>query len=86
MSDPRAILENELRHYLCLKKGETINIMFNGKDYKIDVVEVWPKNDLNAININETDINIDFLPPLDYEDIPKRPNLIKNDSKLNTES
>lgn len=40
LSDPRAILENELRNYLCLKQGETINIVFSGVNYKIDIVEV----------------------------------------------
>lgn len=66
LPDPRAILENQLRYFVCLTEGETITLNFNDKQYQIDIVEVQPKSkpDMKGVCINETDVEIDFLPPL----------------------
>jgi ubiquitin fusion degradation protein 1 len=42
LADPKAILENELRYYSVLHKGDTISIQFAGRDYLIDVVDTKP--------------------------------------------
>jgi ubiquitin fusion degradation protein 1 len=44
LSDPRAVLENSLRNYICLTEGETIKINFAGKSFMIDIKNVEPKS------------------------------------------
>ncbi|CAD8067362.1 unnamed protein product [Paramecium primaurelia] len=80
LPDPRAILENHLRNFICLTEGETISINFHNINYSIDIVKVEPSNILKAVCINEADIEIDFLKPLDFNDAP--PNLVKKSSSL----
>ncbi|CAD8081201.1 unnamed protein product [Paramecium sonneborni] len=80
LPDPRAILENHLRNFICLTEGETISINFHKTNYLIDIVKVEPTNILKAVCINEADIEIDFMQPLDFNDAP--PNLIKKSSSL----
>ncbi len=60
LTDPRAVLENSLRNYICLTEGETIKIKFGGKWFSIDIKNVEPKSKHNAININDADVEIDF--------------------------
>ncbi|CAD8173301.1 unnamed protein product [Paramecium octaurelia] len=80
LPDPRAILENHLRNFICLTEGETISINFHNTNYLIDIVKVEPTNNLKAVCINEADVEIDFMKPLDFNDAP--PNLIKKSSSL----
>lgn len=61
-------MEKELRNYACLTKGETISIWYGGKEFQIDIVEAKPQN---AICVIEADIEVDFKPPLDYQEIVK---------------
>lgn len=55
----QAVLENTLRGFSALTKGETIRIMYNKKEYDIDVVDVQPR-DQGAICIIDADVNVDF--------------------------
>lgn len=64
-SNPRAILENNLRNYVCLTKGDTITVKFNKKNYLIDIVECKPKD---AISLTNVDVEVDFDQPLDYKE------------------
>jgi ubiquitin fusion degradation protein 1 len=64
-SNPRAILENNLRNYVCVTKGDTITVQFNKKKYLIDVVECQPKD---AISLTNVDVEVDFEKPLDYKE------------------
>jgi ubiquitin fusion degradation protein 1 len=63
--NPRTILENSLRHYLCVTKGDTITVMFNKKKYLIDIVECKPKD---AVSLTNVDCEVDFDTPLDYKE------------------
>ena len=63
VSNPKAILEHDLRNYTCLTKGDTININFFNKNYKIDVLEIKPENKNNCICVIDTSVNLDFAPP-----------------------
>jgi ubiquitin fusion degradation protein 1 len=56
-----------LRNFFCLTKGDTIMIMYNNKFY-LNVLETGPSY---AISIFETDCEVDFAPPLDYQE-PER--------------
>eukprot|EP00873_Tetraselmis_striata_P022693 jgi/Tetstr1/442957/TSEL_031019.t1 len=73
ISNPKAVLERTLRNYSCLTKGDCILVHYNNKNYYIDIVESKPQD---AISIVETDCEVDFAPPLDYEEpapLPPRP-------------
>jgi ubiquitin fusion degradation protein 1 len=72
ISNPRAVLERALRYFSALTKGETIALHYNDKIYAINVLEVKPESAHGGISIVETDINVDFAPPLDYVE-PQKP-------------
>jgi len=65
VSNPRAVLENALRRFATLTKDEVIRINYNKKNFDLTVLETKPAN---AISIIETDIVLDFAPPLDYKE------------------
>ena len=72
IANPKAVLEVALRNFSCLTKDEVIMIEYNDVKYYINVLEVKP-NRYNAVSIVETDVELDFAPPLDYvEPTPKR--------------
>ena len=59
IANPKAVLENTLRSFSALTKGETIRIIYNKKEYDIDVVDVQPR-ERGAICIVDADVNVDF--------------------------
>jgi len=72
LSNPRVVLEKNLRGYSCLTVGDTIQVEFANHIYKLDVTEVKPSiprgNAPPAISIIETDIKVDFKEPRDYKE------------------
>lgn len=68
----QAILENQLSSYACLTKGDILEISFQEKCFKIEVIELKPQN---AVSIIETDINVEFERPKDLKNHEKRINL-----------
>jgi hypothetical protein len=54
---------------LLVWQGDTIAIPYNGEIYYIDIKEVKPDK---AVSVVETDVEVDFAPPLDYKE-PERP-------------
>ena len=83
LPDPRAILERNLSNYVCLTKGDTIQVKVLQKTYLFDVLEVKPQNSTNCICLIEADLETDFAPPLDY--VEKPPDLVKRQSSVNLE-
>lgn len=82
LSDPRAVLEKSLRDFSALTEGDIIPVRFNGKVYPLNILEVSstsqtstsesnqnPSENRNprAVSIVETDVQVDFAPPLDYK-------------------
>ena len=65
IANPKATLENKLRGFSALTTGDTIVIRHAGKEYALDIMEVRPGK---AMTIIETDVNVDFAPPLDHEE------------------
>lgn len=81
--NPKVILENALRQYVCITKGDTITVEFNKKLYHLDVVECKPKNTISLTNV---DVTVDFDVPMDYKEEEqklqkKSSNLIMNSDK-----
>lgn len=65
LQNPKVILEKKLRCFSALTKGDTIVIKHAENQYYIDVIEVQPGD---AISIIETDLNTEFVEPLDHND------------------
>jgi ubiquitin fusion degradation protein 1 len=66
ISDPKAILENALRKFSALTVGDKFQFDYNDDVFEIAVLEAKPQNSSNAISVLETDLEVDFAPPLDY--------------------
>jgi len=71
ITNPRAVLERSLRNFTCLTQGDVIVLYYNDRNYYLTVLETKPAK---AISIVETDISVDFAPPLDYVEPPKSQN------------
>ena len=65
ISNPRAVLERQLRTFSCVTVGDQICLPYNDKRYYLEVQEVKPAD---AACIIETDCNVDFDAPIGYVD------------------
>ncbi|KAF8978979.1 ubiquitin fusion degradation protein [Entomortierella lignicola] len=66
ISDPKAVLENALRNFSTLTVGDNLEISYNDKIYGILVMEIKPPG--VGISIVETDLEVDFAPPVGYQE------------------
>ncbi|XP_026847883.1 ubiquitin fusion degradation protein 1 homolog [Drosophila persimilis] len=65
ITNPKAVLENALRNFACLTKGDVIAIKYNKKIYELCVLETRPGN---AVSIIECDMNVEFEAPVGYKE------------------
>ncbi|EDW70879.1 ubiquitin fusion degradation protein 1 homolog [Drosophila novamexicana] len=65
ITNPKAVLENALRNFACLTKGDVIAIKYNKKVYELCVLETKPGN---AVSIIECDMNVEFEAPVGYKE------------------
>uniref|UniRef100_A0A1B6E2B3 Ubiquitin fusion degradation protein 1 homolog n=1 Tax=Clastoptera arizonana TaxID=38151 RepID=A0A1B6E2B3_9HEMI len=65
ITNPKAVLENSLRNYACLTTGDVVAIKYNKRTYELCVLETKPGN---AVTIIECDMNVEFAPPVGYEE------------------
>jgi ubiquitin fusion degradation protein 1 len=73
--DPKAVLEMSLRNFSTLTKGDIIEISYNSQIYEIAVLETkahGASDDVTAVCVIETDIEVDFAPPLGYVEPEQR--------------
>ena len=69
LSNPKIILEKMLsRYYPIVSKNDTISILYNKNVYYIDIIESQPSDTIQIIN---TDLNVDFDEPMDYQRLKK---------------
>lgn len=66
ISDPKAVLENTLRNFSTLTKGDIFQFSYNESLYEVAVLEVKPETSNMAISVIETDLSVDFAPPKGY--------------------
>lgn len=66
ITDPKAVLETALRQFSTLTIGDVFEISYNNKVYGIKVLEVKPENDRRSVCVVETDLEVDFAPPVGY--------------------
>jgi len=71
ISDPKAVLENAFRRFAVLTKEDVFTFAYNDNIYRMRVIETKPAHPSNAICTIETDLGVDFKPPVGYEE-PKR--------------
>ncbi|KAG8526180.1 uncharacterized protein KY384_000173 [Bacidia gigantensis] len=72
ISDPKAVLENAFRNFACMTTGDIFTFHYNDTDFAIKVLETQPSTAVkSAISVIETDVKVDFAPPVGYEE-PKR--------------
>lgn len=72
LANPRVVLEHALRNFATLTQGSTIRITHAGHVFLIDIVETKPTK---AVLVIETDLQVDFLPPADAEEVAERKRL-----------
>jgi len=63
ITNPRAMLEVELRKFACLTKGDLISVEYNEQVLQFKVMDVKPAN---AVTIIECDMNVEFDAPDGY--------------------
>ncbi|KAF2720581.1 UFD1-domain-containing protein [Polychaeton citri CBS 116435] len=71
ISDPKAVLETAFRKFSCLTVGDTFTFDYNDTVYEIAVLEVKPETQAKAVSVQETDLEVDFAPPIGYQE-PQR--------------
>ncbi|KAI9828881.1 MAG: hypothetical protein M1819_006496 [Sarea resinae] len=68
ITDPKAVLENAFRNFSCLSKGDVFTFSYNDQTYEMAVLETKPDTDKHAIGVLETDLSVDFAPPVGYQE------------------
>lgn len=66
ISDPKAVLENSLRNFSALTVGDVFALEYNDHVYSIRVLEVRPDSATKSVCVVETDLEVDFAPPVGY--------------------
>jgi ubiquitin fusion degradation protein 1 len=66
ITDPKAVLERAFRGFTTLTRGDIISFQYNETKYDILVMEVKPDTASGGICIIETDLEVDFAPPVGY--------------------
>lgn len=72
ISDPKAVLERAFRNFAALTKGDVFNFEYNDTVYDVAVLEVKPETDKMGVCMIETDVSVDFAPPIGYVE-PTKP-------------
>ncbi len=71
ITDPKAVLENAFRNFSCLTTGDIFTFSYNDNVYSIAVLETRPEHPTKAICTLETDLSVDFAPPVGYQEPQK---------------
>lgn len=72
ISDPKAVLERAFRNFATLTKGDVFQFEYNDTVYEVAVLEVKPETDKMGVCMIETDVSVDFAPPVGYVE-PTKP-------------
>ncbi|XDG02942.1 hypothetical protein ABKA04_002557 [Annulohypoxylon sp. FPYF3050] len=66
ISDPKAVLEKAFRNFATLTKGDVFNFEYNDEVYEVAVLEVKPETEKMGVCMIETDVSVEFAPPVGY--------------------
>jgi len=73
ITDPRAVLEKAFRNFAALTKGDVFNFEYNNEVYDMAVLDVKPETDKMGVSMIETDVSVDFAPPVGYVEPERQP-------------
>ncbi|XP_074641916.1 ubiquitin recognition factor in ER-associated degradation protein 1-like isoform X2 [Tubulanus polymorphus] len=79
ITNPKAVLENALRNFACLSKGDMVAIKYNERIYELCVLETKPGN---AVSIIECDMNVEFAAPVGYQEPERVPRKHKQEEEM----
>lgn len=66
ITDPRAVLEKAFRNFAALTKGDVFNFEYNDEIYEVAVLDVKPESEKMGVSMIETDVSVEFAPPVGY--------------------
>ncbi|KAH8593742.1 putative ubiquitin fusion degradation protein Ufd1 [Bisporella sp. PMI_857] len=66
ITDPKAVLEMAFRNFATLTQGDIFKFKYNETIYEVAVLEVKPTSEKMGVSMIETDVSVDFAPPLGY--------------------
>ncbi|GAB0135000.1 hypothetical protein EsDP_00003352 [Epichloe bromicola] len=72
ISDPKAVLERAFRNFATLTKGDVFNFEYNDEIYEVAVLDVKPETDKMGVSMIETDVSVEFAPPVGYVEPEKK--------------
>jgi ubiquitin fusion degradation protein 1 len=70
ITNPKAVLENALRNFACLTTEDVVAIDYNDRIFELCVLETKPGP---AVSIIECDMNVEFAPPVGYQEPVRQP-------------
>jgi ubiquitin fusion degradation protein 1 len=73
ISDPRAVLERAFRNFAALTKGDVFNFEYNDEVYEVAVLDVKPETEKMGVSMIETDVSVEFAPPVGYVEPERQP-------------
>ncbi|KAK4250152.1 ubiquitin fusion degradation protein UFD1-domain-containing protein [Corynascus novoguineensis] len=73
ITDPRAVLEKAFRNFAALTKGDVFNFEYNDEIYDMAVLDVKPETEKMGVSMIETDVSVDFAPPVGYVEPERAP-------------
>lgn len=65
LDSTESVLLQGLRNFVALTEGDCIEITSNGKQYNLNVVALQPKSKTQAVCLIDTDMKVEFLPPVE---------------------
>ncbi len=66
ITDPKAVLERAFRNFATLTKGDIFTFEYNDRVYEVAVLEVKPETEKMGVSMLETDVSVEFAPPVGY--------------------
>ena len=66
ITDPKAVLEMAFRNFAALTQGDIFQFSYNDTVYEVAVLEVKPTSEKMGVSMQETDVSVDFAPPVGY--------------------
>lgn len=72
ISDPKAVLERAFRNFATLTKGDVFNFEYNDEIFEVAVLDVKPETDKMGVSMIETDVSVEFAPPVGYVEPEKK--------------
>ncbi|GAA5919788.1 hypothetical protein JCM1841_005861 [Sporobolomyces salmonicolor] len=64
ISDPKAVLERAMINFSCLSAGDIVEIGYQSLTFRLLIMEITPPGP--AISVIDTDLEVDFAPPVGY--------------------